>query len=63
LATRRIAATTLITATAINAPRANVTTPQHLANACHDITRFSRIASTVIYTEIAPQRFKGFWKD
>ena len=23
----------------------------------------SSIASTVIYTEIAPQRFKGFWKD
>jgi integrase len=23
----------------------------------------SSIASTVVYTEIAPQRFKGFWKD
>jgi site-specific recombinase XerD len=23
----------------------------------------SAISSTVIYTEIAPERFKGFWKD
>jgi len=23
----------------------------------------SSIAGTVIYIEIAPQRFKGFWKD
>jgi len=25
--------------------------------------RLTTVASTVIYTEIAPQRFKGFWKD
>ena len=29
----------------------------------HAYLGHSSIASTVIYTEIAPDRFKGFWKD